>query len=238
MKALIATFSLLFSVAAHSITIYDAPGHALPDEMSPDGLPEVIPCATRKAMVGYREAGVGYECIWLSSSRMLSYWDQQQNKEVRFYNQQNGKCHGGRCFAGGQQVGGIPMDSEGISISIWYYMWLSSDSKVVAYLKGHGPAYGGEEVTYVEAAQTLHQFYLDSGLTDEEIKHELDLRVDGGYASVAKDDSPVDANPAAANGMCLDDWIAAFRKEAGEDAMIGSEQLDEWKDWCSEGKRP
>lgn len=46
------------------------------------------------------------------------------------------------------------------------------------------------------------------------------------------------ANSGAADSTCLDDWIAAFRKEAGEDAMIVSEQLNEWEGWCSEGKRP
>lgn len=37
---------------------------------------------------------------------------------------------------------------------------------------------------------------------------------------------------------CVDNWISAFRAEMGEDAMIVGEQLDEWKDWCSEGKQP
>lgn len=240
MKVFIAAFSLLFSVAANAVTIYDAPGHALPDEMSPDGLPEVIPCATRQYSEGYKVGGVAYECIWLSGVRELRQWDYQQNREVRFYNQQAGKCQSGRCFAGGVQVGGIPQDVPYIKVSRWYYVWLSSDGKVVAHLTNTGPAYDDDEVTYAEAAQTLHQFYLDSGLTDEEIKHELDLRVDGGYASVVKADSLVEAeaNSADANGTCLDDWIAAFRNEAGEDAMIVGEQLDEWKDWCSEGKRP
>lgn len=33
-------------------------------------------------------------------------------------------------------------------------------------------------------------------------------------------------------------WISAFRAEIGEDAMINSEQLNEWREWCSEGKQP
>jgi len=234
MKVFIAAFSLLFSFSVNALTYYDGPGHAFPDEMSPNGLPEVIPCAMGKTIQG----DIGYKCTWLDGSRYLTYWDSQQNKEVRISNHRIGNCHGGRCFAGGVQVGGIPQDTAYAIVSLWYYMWLSTDGKVVAYLTKTGPAYDGDEVTYAEAAQTLYQFYLNSGLTDEEIKHELDLRVDGGYASVAKNDSPVDTNSAAANGTCLDDWIAAFRKDAGEDAMIGSEQLDEWKDWCSEGKRP
>jgi len=37
---------------------------------------------------------------------------------------------------------------------------------------------------------------------------------------------------------CQDEWINAYRKDVGEDALIVSEQLDEWNTWCSEGKRP
>lgn len=46
------------------------------------------------------------------------------------------------------------------------------------------------------------------------------------------------ASPAASSQECLDAWISAFREGMGEDAMIVGEQLDEWKDWCSEGKQP
>lgn len=87
MRKFIVFITLLFSVSANAITYYNAPGHALPDEMSPTGLPEVIPCATRKTF----EGKVAYECTWLSTSRELRQWDYQQNKEVRFYNQQDGK---------------------------------------------------------------------------------------------------------------------------------------------------
>lgn len=48
---------------------------------------------------------------------------------------------------------------------------------------------------------------------------------------------PVQAgNPKPEN--CLDAWIIAFRKEVGEEAPIGSEQLDEWEGWCASGKYP
>jgi hypothetical protein len=41
-----------------------------------------------------------------------------------------------------------------------------------------------------------------------------------------------------ASGDCLDAWIAAFRSEVGEAAPIGSEQLNEWEDWCASGQYP
>jgi uncharacterized protein YecT (DUF1311 family) len=37
---------------------------------------------------------------------------------------------------------------------------------------------------------------------------------------------------------CEDQWIVAFRKEVGEDAMISADQLSEWEGWCKEGKKP
>lgn len=38
--------------------------------------------------------------------------------------------------------------------------------------------------------------------------------------------------------ICVDSWTAAYRKEVGQDAWIKADQLDEWKNWCKEGKIP
>jgi len=35
---------------------------------------------------------------------------------------------------------------------------------------------------------------------------------------------------------CVDDWVKAHRKVAGEDAAITADQLSEWQEWCSQGK--
>lgn len=37
---------------------------------------------------------------------------------------------------------------------------------------------------------------------------------------------------------CVDLWIGAFRKEQGPEAAIASDQIEEWKTWCAEGKKP
>lgn len=37
---------------------------------------------------------------------------------------------------------------------------------------------------------------------------------------------------------CVDNWMAAFRKENGEDAPVRTEQLDEWEAWCKDGRLP
>ncbi|MGV8860263.1 MAG: toxin-antitoxin system YwqK family antitoxin [Pseudomonas sp.] len=42
----------------------------------------------------------------------------------------------------------------------------------------------------------------------------------------------------AANENCLDKWITTFRDETEADALISNEQLEEWKAWCRDGKRP
>ncbi|HCF7328965.1 TPA: hypothetical protein NIJ57_001591 [Pseudomonas aeruginosa] len=42
----------------------------------------------------------------------------------------------------------------------------------------------------------------------------------------------------AHNENCHDAWITAYRNEIGDDAVVTSEQLSEWDDWCKEGKLP
>jgi antitoxin component YwqK of YwqJK toxin-antitoxin module len=36
---------------------------------------------------------------------------------------------------------------------------------------------------------------------------------------------------------CVNEWTAAHRKVVGEDALITVDQLDEWREWCRQGKR-
>jgi antitoxin component YwqK of YwqJK toxin-antitoxin module len=51
--------------------------------------------------------------------------------------------------------------------------------------------------------------------------------------------SPVSATSGADTGLspCVSAWIAAFRKEKGEDVIVTKDQLDEWAQWCSQGKQ-
>jgi hypothetical protein len=37
---------------------------------------------------------------------------------------------------------------------------------------------------------------------------------------------------------CVDSWIAAYRAEAGEDAVVRHDQSEEWAEWCAKGLRP
>lgn len=37
---------------------------------------------------------------------------------------------------------------------------------------------------------------------------------------------------------CLDDWIAAYRQEEGDEVAIIHDQITEWQQWCSEGRLP
>ncbi|HGM7185620.1 TPA: hypothetical protein ACXJNS_002335 [Pseudomonas aeruginosa] len=48
------------------------------------------------------------------------------------------------------------------------------------------------------------------------------------------------AQPSVASNSesCVDEWITAYRNEAGEDVLVTSEQLGEWDDWCKAGKTP
>lgn len=37
---------------------------------------------------------------------------------------------------------------------------------------------------------------------------------------------------------CVDGWIAKYRKEVGNEAMISADQMGEWESWCKAGKHP
>ena len=61
--------------------------------------------------------------------------------------------------------------------------------------------------------------------------------------NIRKEETPreeylADSTQAFSSEGCLDAWITAYRKEIGDEAMIVSEQINEWEDWCSEGKLP
>ncbi|MCS3472596.1 antitoxin component YwqK of YwqJK toxin-antitoxin module [Pseudomonas sp. JUb42] len=45
-------------------------------------------------------------------------------------------------------------------------------------------------------------------------------------------------SPSLSNSNCPDKWIDAFHRTNGEDALITTEQIDEWESWCAEGKLP
>ncbi|PUA19509.1 toxin-antitoxin system YwqK family antitoxin [Glaciimonas sp. PCH181] len=39
-------------------------------------------------------------------------------------------------------------------------------------------------------------------------------------------------------GNCVESWVAAYRQEAGDEALIRTDQRGEWKEWCTQGKKP
>lgn len=38
--------------------------------------------------------------------------------------------------------------------------------------------------------------------------------------------------------QCTHEWVKAFNEERGEEGPIAVDQLDEWEQWCKQGKRP
>ena len=38
--------------------------------------------------------------------------------------------------------------------------------------------------------------------------------------------------------QCTHQWVQAFNRERGEEGPIAVDQLDEWEQWCKQGKRP
>lgn len=41
----------------------------------------------------------------------------------------------------------------------------------------------------------------------------------------------------AVSDSCANRWMVAYRKEQGQDALVSADQLDEWQQWCTQGKQ-
>lgn len=209
---------------------------SFPDETSPQGLPEAIPCSVLRAHQFNVQGNLA--CIWLMSARNITEWSAEQGRNLNYPNRYQAVCRKGTCRAQGTVVGHHPKD-ENVILSIWYYMGQSSDGKPVAYLKGFGPGFDGEAVSYAEAGQMLVEFYENSGIDNQKaIQFELSRHYEGGWEQFQADLNGGNASASTNPEQCLNAWIKAFRDEVGEDAMIVGEQLDEWKGWCSKGKLP
>ena len=59
------------------------------------------------------------------------------------------------------------------SLSIYYYLYESEDSYLIAYRKDGGPNKQGKEVTYAQARITLQEFLLDHGISQENEKDSI-----------------------------------------------------------------
>jgi antitoxin component YwqK of YwqJK toxin-antitoxin module len=74
-----------------------------------------------------------------------------------------------------------------------------------------------------------------------EFKNGLQVQKDKDQLVQALADSiSTPASMAASNAnldSCVQAWTVAYRKEQGVDAMVASDQLDEWKQWCQQGKQ-
>lgn len=61
---------------------------------------------------------------------------------------------------------------------------------------------------------------------------------------VLKEDRLAGQKPASAiaaalsTDSCVEQWTAAHRKVIGQDGLITGDQLQEWDEWCKDGKRP
>lgn len=88
-------------------------------------------------------------------------------------------------------------------------------------------------------------FYIRS--TDnpyDEYKSVSQIEYDSYHSSYSSSAQPLETHTIAtsitpsSSETCVDGWITAYRNEAGKEAMVVSEQLQEWESWCNEGKTP
>lgn len=48
---------------------------------------------------------------------------------------------------------------------------------------------------------------------------------------------PSNSVDSASGADCLNHWVDAFHKERGQDAVVALDQMEEWTQWCKEGKQ-
>ncbi|HEK0085368.1 hypothetical protein [Pseudomonas aeruginosa] len=176
MKRILSILLLAFCTTAHAgglVDHYAWGGIAYPDETSTAGLPEAIPCITKKAFNGQPMI----KCTWLETSREVLIWNPQRQQDVRYANQVSGTCLRGKCRTNTTIVGEWNQDVF-FALSIWYRIGTSTDGKPVAYRVDTS-----RQVSYAEAGSLLYQFYLDIGVPDDRLAGTFDGRYEGGYAA-------------------------------------------------------
>ncbi|MNP89204.1 hypothetical protein D3C85_16080 [compost metagenome] len=179
---------------------YRTAGVSFPDEMSPRGLPAAIPCSISKDFTV-----TTVTCTWVKMMRNLNWVDQQTGQKMFSANRSVGICRRGTCQSNGEYQGNISFDTNFI-VSIWYYIGESTDGKIVAYLKDHGPLFNQPAISYVEAGRILEEFYAISGASDEVIKTTMDWRYEGGWEQFQADLGNGSAQPAVSTSGIKEAW--------------------------------
>lgn len=186
MKTILAALCLITATVVNAapykpaLDNYSNQNISFPTERSMQGLPEAIPCTTRVDNFN----NTILKCTWLETSREVLIWDDQRKIDVSYLNQNAGTCLRGKCRSQGTVVGDYDQDVK-FRLSIWYVIGVSTDGKPVAYRHD-----ATRMVSYKEAGQMLHQFYLDIGTPDRLIEGTIDGRYDGGYEALMSNATP------------------------------------------------
>lgn len=109
----------------------------------------------------------------------------------------------------------------------------------------HGALKGRLECYAKDGALTLSFEAKDGSVADNlsyRVPHSKEMIQ---LPSITPDMRPVDPNalplgPLTGNALetCVNQWTTAFHKESGSDwAPVTSSQMDEWREWCKEGRR-
>lgn len=176
-KAILFSTVVLMSAKASALAYYDG---MWPDETSPTGLPEAIPCNFIADSRAYTPNG-HVACTWMVMPRQIAVWDQQRQLSATELNQYVAVCRNGKCQSSGHYVGNYP-ENANVVVSAWYYLGESSDGAPIAYLHGHGPGFGKQAVSYAQAGKLLHDFYVSAGVDNyDAVKHAVGVHYRGGW---------------------------------------------------------
>ena len=82
MKKIITTtlLSIVFSLYGQVAMAIGYQHGSFPDELSPQGLPEAIPCSFQRKTHLTNEGTLN--CVWLMSSRNITEWSAQQGRNL------------------------------------------------------------------------------------------------------------------------------------------------------------
>ncbi|MAG67031.1 MAG: hypothetical protein CMK74_14370 [Pseudomonadales bacterium] len=149
----------------------------------------------------------------------------ENGTKVRHFTAVNGNKTGveTKWSRNGQKVGEIPYGDYGVNGIV--RVWDAESGQLL------------NETTYVEGERLGRAKAWNE---DGTVKYIVDVRADGTSVIVEEDEQRLEPAAPASSALstCEEQWITAYRAEVGEDAMINNEQLGEWEQWCSEGRRP
>jgi hypothetical protein len=151
-------------------------------------------------------------------------------KVTFFYLQKSGQLFAEANYTDGQPNGKMTIYGIGTGKPIYKVDWLNgavtgeeegideNNGKLTFKAKVVNGNRDGDFIRYGSNGEIAQKIVFNNG-----------IQVQSTQAMTAQNAAPQD---------CVDSWIAAFRKEQGAESAVSADQIKEWENWCSQGKKP